>query len=182
MVALPAIGRPTAAAEALTPAEMLAQAEALVGSPAGTGQNEQGRTESPPTDGMPTDPTLAAQRELVASLGKAVGNVVAGEGKESSVDWLTRREVQAQRMAERVKARKLAAEEAEAAQQMCENEGTKKGAGPSTRGEETAGGRAAAPTTALLGAVIDGPSQELPGVTVLRRAAAMGRKQRQRTG
>jgi hypothetical protein len=171
VVALPAIGRPSApGAEMLTPSEMLAQAEALVASPAGTVQSAQGRTDSPPTDGMPTDPSLAAQRELVASLGKAVTDAVAGGSKEASADWLTRREVQAQRMAERVKARKLAAEEAEAAQKQTQKlKAQKKREQVRRRAEKNLReAEAATPAAALLSAVIGGPARG-PGTTAHKK-------------
>eukprot|EP01044_Picomonas_judraskeda_P018565 COSAG03_NODE_3711_length_1865_cov_3.201629_2_plen_212_part_01 len=172
VVPLPAIGRPVETpATRPTPAEMLAQAEALVGSPAGTVRSEQDRTVSPPTDGMPTDPALAAQRELVAALGKAITDDVAGESKDSSGDWLTRREAQAQRMAERVRARKLAAEEAEAARQLEQQrkahrkrEQVRRRAEKKLREAETA-----TPTTELLGAVIEGPATNSQSVLVLNK-------------
>jgi hypothetical protein len=169
VVALPAIGtRPT-------PAEMLAKAEQLVmGSPADlrAAVAAAERTDSPPTDGPPSDPLLA-QKELVASLGKAVSAAAAATADAGAAggDWLARREAKAQKMSERVKARKLAAEQAQAEAKAAEVAAKRKKREQVRRRAEKNLRKAeeATPTTALLGAVIEGQASGPPGVAVLKK-------------
>ena len=186
VVPLPSIGR--------TPANMLTEAEKMMASPSAALSASQERTDSPPTDDRPASPiaggnehgeALAAQQALVASLGAAVQAADAGP----CGDWLSRREAQSKKMADRVKARKLAAAETEARAREAEKalkhkkrEHVRRRAEKNLRQAEEA-----APTAAVLGAMI---TNETAGAGTeklhpLRRLAAAqqgGNKEQRRFG